>query len=144
MKLPIMADWRQLKIILVLVAVCFISFEVFVGIPLSKRAERIRTYPDLQQSLDALKINPSDPAALRGMAYQMSRRRKIPQSIGYLRKAIAVEPENTHNKFLLGIALYRAGQREESRRIFDELASSDNPEKEYAGQMMDKIKRDPN
>lgn len=67
----------------------------------------------------------------------------MPASVFYLRKSVVVEPENTHNKFLLSIALARDGQVDEARHIMEELASTDNPEKELAQGILKKMRNNP-
>ncbi len=144
MKLLKSNKWQLGGAIASALLLCLILFQVFVIAPVARQAARVGTYTGLRENQSALKRNPNDPSALRGMADESTSNKDFSQAVKYLKQAVKVEPENTNNKYLLGIALSRAGQRDEARRTFEELASTDNPEKEYAQRIVEKLKRNPN
>jgi len=110
------------------------------------RADRVYSYPRFSESVVALRKNPNDPAALRGMANHYALKSEYLKAIPYLRQAVSVEPTNTFDKFLLGIALDEAGQREEAIRVLSEVAATegDNPERKAADKLAQKMKNSPN
>lgn len=127
-----------------LVLVGLVLFWVLYAAPLIKLGEQSGIYIGLEANYAALKQNPNDTQALRGMAIELSKRKNFPQAVAYLEKAVALEPENTSNKYDLGIALLRAGRSGEALKIFQEVADTDGFNQKYAKHFVEKIKRNPN
>lgn len=123
--------------------VILLGFGLLMAYDHSASLEAHRSYSySFSESVVALKENPNDPAALRGMANHYSLRNQDIKAVPYLRQAVSVEPTNTFDKFLLGIALDEAGQREEAIRVLSEVAATegDNPERKAAGKLAQKMK----
>lgn len=127
-----------------LVLVGLILYWVLYAAPMMKLGEQSGIYLGLEANYTALKRNSNDTQALRGMAHELSRRKKFPQAVAYLEKAVALEPDNASNKYLLGIALLRAGRSDAALKNFEELAATDSFEQKYAKNFVEKIKRNPN
>lgn len=122
----------------------FVLLWVFHYAPLLELGRKSGRYIGLQANCDALKKNPNDPNALRGMASEFIRRRGFPQAVAYLEKAVAVEPDNSNNKYELGVELLHAGRSNRALKIFQELAATDCFEQKYAQHFVEAIKRNPN
>lgn len=112
--------------------------------PLIKLGQQSDMYIGIETNYAALKRNSNDPKALRGMANELRMRKKFPQSVAYLEKAVALEPDNPVNKNLLGVALLRVGRSAEALKYFQELAATGGPDQKLAEHFVEKIKRNPN
>lgn len=135
---------QQIGLALAVLSILYVLFVIFYAMPISKQAALINTSLGLQKSQDVLRENPKDPVGLRGMAEYFVRRREFPQAVKYWRQAVGVEPDNDYNKSMLAMTLLRARQPEEGRRIYQELASKDGPEKENAQKILAKLRTNPN
>ena len=98
------------------------------------------SYPDLESSVAALKKNPNDAAAYRGLAKHYAMKLDHAKTIENLRKAVGVEPDNDHNKSLLAGSLQNDKQYVEAAKLYRQIESHDSREALHAKTMLDRMK----
>ena len=101
--------------------------------------KRIYQYPDLESSVAALKRNPKDAAAYRGLASYYSIKLDSAKAIANWRKAVELEPDNDHNWLYLGFTLQSYKQHTQAAEAFRRVRPS-SKEAPDAKEMLDRMK----
>ena len=89
-------------------------------------------YPNLEKSATALKKNPDDAKAYRGLAMYYARIGNRSQATENWRKAAEVEPNNDYNKMELGLSLRAARQFSQAAEVFHQIENHDSTQGPYA------------
>ena len=148
MKPALPRKWRIFGLIFGAVSVlslaALVAFQVFYALPLAQQARQISETRGLKASQDALALNPNDPAALRGMANEMSVYRKdFSAASNYLQRAVEVEPDNLNNQYLLAMALVRAGRSAQAKPLLENVAVGKDINRPFAKKILAKLKKNP-
>ena len=146
MKPQLAREWRTFGVIFGTTAIfslvaIFTTLQLFYVMPKSRLSGQIGFTPTLKFSQQALAQNPNDTAALRGMAMQS--RKNLPAAIGYLKRAVAVEPNNLNNRYLLAVKLGRAGRGAEAIPLLKQVAAGDDINKNLAETSLAKLQKNP-
>lgn len=84
-------------------------------------------YRDLAAAREALRRDPNNAWARIRVAESRIDAHDKPGAIRELRLALQSEPGNGKAAWLLGLLLHKSGQREEARRVMQDLAARGNP-----------------
>lgn len=103
-----------------------LGFYAVRNIQLAKAARQSAGYGSLEANLAAIRNNPNDSGAHRGLAEYYSLRHDYTKAAKELQEVVRIDPNDRYNAFILGATLSRAGRKDEARTVFKKLAEQDD------------------
>lgn len=112
---------RASKIVWGTVGVLILLFVIF-DITAANRARGTGDYGSITANETALKKNPNDAAAHRGIGHYDQMTRDYDKALFHFQEALRLEPDNNENQFNLAIVLARMGRDDEAIAIMKKAA----------------------